>query len=124
MKTHFHQATLKVGLEISNELDHCEKFPYQSRPSGYASWTEYTETKCSKSRAGVDNAPHVHHIVMKGDAFPENAEARQILCKHGINPYIGCENLVISPNKCHSQSYAVQVLRELQKVASSAEFVG
>ena len=58
--------------------------------------------------------PHGHHIVMKGDRYPENAEARAILCEKGINPYCGCENLAITTNTCHSKAYAVHVLETLQ----------
>ena len=52
---------------------------------------------------------------MKGDSFPENKQARAILCKYGIDPYRDCENLVISRNYCHSKRYAKYVLTELQK---------
>ena len=60
--------------------------------------------------------PHGHHVVMKGNRFPlENALARNILCKHGINPYVGCENLVYSQNWCHSEKYAKKVLAVLKE---------
>lgn len=91
-------------------------FTYQSRPpTGYNNWTDYVVARCSGSTANVNNA-HGHHIVMKGNRFTENEQARQILCKYGINPFIDCANLVISPNKCHSRSYAQRVLMELRRV--------
>ncbi len=52
---------------------------------------------------------------MKGDRFPENTMARRILCKHGIDPYTGCENLAITKNHCHSAAYAKWVLKQLTK---------
>ena len=59
---------------------------------------------------------HGHHIVLKGDRFPQNAQARRILCRYGINPYEGCSNLCISRNWCHSLAYAIHVLTELMRV--------
>ncbi len=56
---------------------------------------------------------------MKGDRYPENKKARQILCKYGIDPYIGCENLVVSQNWCHSAWYAQQVWAKLKNAKST-----
>lgn len=56
---------------------------------------------------------------MKGDAFPENAQARSILCEYGINPYTDCANLVIAQNHCHSRAYAQRTLRLLQEVKNT-----
>lgn len=48
--------------------------------------------------------------------FPEWIEpSRRFLCKYGINPYVGCENLTITRNRCHSQDYAEKVLDALQE---------
>ncbi|MBI1310864.1 hypothetical protein GC176_06110 [bacterium] len=99
-----------------DDTDYCAdtEFSYVERPRGYPSWTAYVVDRCHGSTDGIEN-PHGHHIVMNGDAFPENAEARQILCKYDIDPYTGCANLTISPNRCHSGAYARHVLNELQR---------
>jgi len=80
----------------------------------YKTWTEMVVAECDGSKKGVTN-PHGHHIVMKGDAYPENAKSRQILCKHGINPFTDCRNLVVARNWCHSKEYAVVTLKRLTK---------
>lgn len=101
---------------VSAECDYCEKekYQYQSLPPSGNSWTDFAVKKCNGKISGVDN-PHGHHIVMKGDRYPENAKARQILCKYQINPYSDCRNLVISRNYCHSSRYAKKVLADLKK---------
>jgi len=60
---------------------------------------------------------HAHHIVMKGEGnfAKQNAEAREILWRNGINPFKGTENLVWAPNWKHSQEYADLVLRKLKQ---------
>ncbi len=90
-------------------------FTYVPTAPSDGTWTQYVVSKCEGSIEGVDSA-HGHHIVMKGDKFPENAKAREILCKYRINPFTSCANLVVSPNKCHSSSYAIRVLQELERV--------
>ncbi len=40
-------------------------------------------------------------------------ESREILCKHGIDPYCGCANLALTKNWCHSKDYAKHVLKRL-----------
>ena len=102
-----------------NLINHCEEhvppFKYQSTaPSGYDSWTDYVVKKCGGSTEGITN-PHGHHIVMKGDRYAENEESRQILCKHNIDPFVGCENLVVARNWCHSQQYATATLAALKE---------
>ncbi len=57
---------------------------------------------------------HGHHIVAKGDDYPAKTKARRILCKHGIDPYSGCENLVIAPNRSHTHDYFNYVCKQLQ----------
>jgi hypothetical protein len=105
---------------VHNESAPCDycgemRFGYQSTPPGSGTWTNYVATKCGGITSGIMN-PHGHHIVMKGIKFPESDAARQILCKHGINPYTDCANLTITSNRCHSASYARRVLMELQRV--------
>lgn len=58
---------------------------------------------------------------MKGDRFPENKQAREILCRYGIDPYLGCENLTISQNHCHSKWYAEQVLNALKRADATGD---
>src|SRR5262249_42725891 len=86
------------------------------KPEGGGTWTDFVVNTCNGKLADGGATPHGHHIVMKGTRFTANAKARQILCKYKINPYKGCANLVISPNKCHSESYTNRVLMELQSV--------
>ena len=92
----------------------CKDYAYKAKPDGFATWTAYVQTKCV-SFADISSIPnaHGHHIVMKGNRFPENEKARKILCKYKINPYTDCENLVIAQNHCHSQAYATEVLNQL-----------
>ena len=52
-------------------------------------------------------------MLKKGFAA-QSEPALCILCKHGIDPYVGCENLVFSPNRCHTQWYVDEVLRRLK----------
>ena len=105
------------GIEESGCLDKvnwCTAYQKKERaPSTYSSWTDYVERGCGKKQEGPAVHLHGHHIVLKGDRYTENAAARRILCKHGINPYTGCENLAITRNWCHSEKYAQHVLAEL-----------
>ncbi|MDA1166181.1 MAG: hypothetical protein O3B13_24055 [Planctomycetota bacterium] len=111
------------GVLVHNaSCNWCVKRGYNYReyaPSPYKTWTAYVTAPkpggCGEPSPANLEDPHGHHIVMKGNRFPENEKARQILCEVGINPFTGCENLVISPNKCHSKSYAIQVLKDLEK---------
>ncbi len=106
----------QVG-NASGDCDYCADmgFTYVPTAPSDGTWTQYVVSKCKGSTEGIGDSAHGHHIVMKGDKFLENAKARQILCKYGINPFTSCDNLVVSPNKCHSSSYAQRVLQELQK---------
>jgi len=51
---------------------------------------------------------------MKGNRYTENKEARQILCKNDIDPFVGCANLVVARNWCHSREYAKAVLKAVK----------
>ena len=110
------------GIEKSGCLDKvnwCAGIKPAKRAPVGGSWAKYVTRKRTKGgceKTGPASSGHGHHIVMKGDRFPENAEARRILCKHGINPYTGCENLAITKNWCHSKSYAKFVLDQLRDV--------
>jgi hypothetical protein len=108
-------AVLGSVAECTINPDYCaeKKYTYMERPPGGGTWTDYVVKECDGSRSGVIR-PHGHHIVLKGPTYPENAQARQILCKYDINPYCACANLVISQNRCHSARYARYVLKALQ----------
>jgi len=61
---------------------------------------------------------HAHHIAMKGEGpfAKQNALAREILWRNGINPFTGRENLVWAPNWKHSKEYADFVIKRLKEV--------
>ncbi|ODA36608.1 polymorphic toxin-type HINT domain-containing protein [Planctopirus hydrillae] len=107
------------GLLVHNvSCDYCGDIgaTYTSTPPSGGTWLECIRINCP-GKAGTALGvpyPHGHHIVMKGNKYPENEQARQILCKYGINPYTGCANLVVARNHCHSAQYAKQVLAYLQ----------
>lgn len=63
------------------------------------------------------------YIVMKGNRFDANADAREIFCKFGIDLFCGCENLVIARNWCHSEEYADRVLELLESANSYSDAV-
>jgi len=55
---------------------------------------------------------------MKGEGpfAKQNAEAREILWRNGINPFTGRENLVWAPSWKHSKEYADFVIKRLKEV--------
>lgn len=133
------EAVRNVLKEIDacfEQINWCAVFDKQTEAPGGEGWIKYIE-RTGKGCGGKDfrgnnqvsadqefraelaanpgRKLHGHHIVPKEDNYTENAVARRILCKHGINPYTGCENLAILPNRGHSQNYSKYVCQQLQK---------
>jgi hypothetical protein len=84
--------------------------------------------KCQGKNAGpqVNVNLHGHHIVMKGKFNKLLAPVQNILCKHCIDPYIGCDNLVIAKNFCHTENYAkrtVQLITDADNTGGKDEVI-
>ena len=91
----------------SADCDYCaDKFTYVSTPPSGNSWTQYVKDKCSGKKAGPQTSVHGHHIVMKGKFKDLLKPVQNILCKYDIDPFTGCDNLVIARNWCHTKRYA------------------
>ena len=127
-----------VGFENSDCLDQvnwCAAYEKKTDAPGGKGWIKYIErtgngcggkdfrknNKLSALQefqtelgANPGRTLHGHHVVPKEDNYTENAVARRVLCKHGINPYTGCDNLAILPNRGHSENYSKYVCKRLK----------
>ncbi len=106
-----------------DKVNWCALYKPKKEAPGGKGWTQYITNTCGKDALGDTRHTYVnktgvrthgHHIVLKKGFAAQSEPALRILCKHGIDPYVGCENLVFSPNRCHTQWYVDEVLRRLK----------
>ena len=64
---------------------------------------------------------HGHHIVMKN--HPDAAPARKILEEYDIDVYTSPDNLMLAPNRGHSEEYALHVNELLRQAVENGDGV-
>lgn len=88
----------------------------ETQPS-QTSWQKYIELDCKPSRSVYEKGtPHGHHIVPKtgpAGSTDDIRQAQHILCECDIDPFCGCDNLVVAQNHCHSKLYVTFALQRL-----------